>query len=286
MPLRMPQELRFARPGSGPELDPRAVDDLLALARQVQHPQGYKFVLETFKVHFARATGQDYTPSTSADWAETDLSSYARRAAQHAPAFLAAFHAACEQLEESDCCVPDASRINDVLAAHGCPLHIEDSSLICSTPLVASPPPPLRPGDAVDRALADAEALVGQSGAASAIDRAHTALHGYLIDLCSKLGVPLPSEPTPAKLFKVLREKHPALQATGPRAADITRILQAFATTIDALAPIRNKASLAHANDLLEEPEAAAALNALRTVFRYVQDSIRRYERGQARRST
>jgi hypothetical protein len=52
-----------------------------------------------------------------------------------------------------------------------------------------------------------------------------------------------------AKAFKLLRQSHPALTPDGPRASDVTRVLQAFATSIDAFSTIRNKASLAHAND-------------------------------------
>ena len=48
-------------------------------------------------------------------------------------------------------------------------------------------------------------------------------------------------------------------------------------TAIDAFSTIRNKASLAHANELLDEPEAMAMVNGMFTIFRYVQDSLRRY---------
>jgi hypothetical protein len=79
-----------------------------------------------------------------------------------------------------------------------------------------------------------------------------------------------------------LRKKHPALEPRGPRATDITRTLQSFATAIDALTPIRNNATLVHPNLLLDEPEALASLNAARTLFHYVQDSIARHRRESA----
>ncbi|WP_367947656.1 abortive infection family protein [Halomonas sp. PA5] len=41
--------------------------------------------------------------------------------------------------------------------------------------------------------------------------------------------------------------------------------------------PLRNRASLAHANELLDEPEATVALNAVYTIFRYIQDCIKRF---------
>jgi hypothetical protein len=46
------------------------------------------------------------------------------------------------------------------------------------------------------------------------------------------------------------------------------------------MSPIRNKASLAHANPLLEGPEAIAVVNAAYTILRYVQDSLARQGAG------
>lgn len=50
-----------------------------------------------------------------------------------------------------------------------------------------------------------------------------------------------------------------------------------MATVLDALSPIRNKATLVHVNPLLDEPEALAVVNAASTVFRYIQDSVQRH---------
>ena len=279
MPLQMPAELRFAPSGSAEALDADAMADLLALAQKIQCPFGYKSVLETFKSQFGRSTGGGSSTSSSVDWAESDLWRIARDAAKDAPGFIAAFFDACEQLQASGATVPDEAHINSVLTKYGCCYQILEGELVTSVPHVASPAAPLSPDDTVAKALADAAALRGQTGAASAIDRAHTALHGYLKHLCSEASISVPTDPTTQKLFKLLRGEHPAFQPRGPRADDISRILSSFATAIDSLSPIRNKASLAHPNPLLEEPEAAAALNAARTVFHYTQDSINRWRK-------
>jgi hypothetical protein len=50
------------------------------------------------------------------------------------------------------------------------------------------------------------------------------------------------------KLFKLLRRGHPALGDMGPRSEDIARILGSMASAIDALQPLRNRASVAHPN--------------------------------------
>jgi len=276
MPINLPRTLRFASKGSTVALDVDAVTDLLALGRKIKSPMGYKSVLEAFKQHFARSMGEGCSYSSSVSWAETDLWEIALQASKDGPAFIVAFCDACEELESDDAMVPTEAQINAVLQEYGSPYLVSGDDLVESSSLVEAPAAPLIPDAAVVKSLADAAALVGESGAASAIDRAHTALHGYLRHICTEAGIAVPPDAPTTKLFKLLRAQHPAFEPRGPRAADISKMLQGFATVLDSLGPIRNKASLAHANPLLDEPEANAALNALRTLFHYAQDSIER----------
>jgi hypothetical protein len=124
--------------------------------------------------------------------------------------------------------------------------------------------------DVVLRALADADELIRTNGATSAVDRIHTALHGHVLALCEAAGIEADRETTMNRALKLLRQSHPALAASGPRADDITRVLGAIATVLDSLNPLRNNASVAHPNEeLLDEPEAHLAINAARTVFAF-----------------
>jgi len=125
------------------------------------------------------------------------------------------------------------------------------------------------------RALGDAENLMRTSGATSAVDRIHTALHGHLLAICESSGIELEDDATSTRALKLLRQNHPALQATGPRAADITRVLNSLANVLDTLNPIRNNASVAHPNiELLDDPEALLAINAGRTIFAYLDSKL------------
>lgn len=125
------------------------------------------------------------------------------------------------------------------------------------------------------RALGDAENLMRTSGATSAVDRIHTALHGHLLAVCESSGIELEDDATSTRALKLLRQRHPALQATGPRADDITRVLNSLANVLDTLNPIRNNASVAHPNiDLLDDPEALLAINAGRTIFAYLDSKL------------
>lgn len=112
--------------------------------------------------------------------------------------------------------------------------------VVGSTPAISN--------DVVVRAINDAEALLRTTGAPSGVDRMHTAFHGYLRALCEKVGIACAPDATVTYLYKLIREKHPGLQNTGPHADRIDRILKSFASAVDALNALRNHASIAHPN--------------------------------------
>lgn len=145
-------------------------------------------------------------------------------------------------------------------------------------------PTPKNATETVRRALADAEHLIQKNGATSAVDRVHTALHGYQLGLCSGAGItPEVAEPNLTQVFKSLRKHHPALRATGHRVQDIENILNALNTILHALNPIRNRASVAHPNEsLLDEIDARLAINAGRTIFHYLDAKVEAWRAEQA----
>jgi len=135
-------------------------------------------------------------------------------------------------------------------------------------------PSPVVSSDVLEQALADVERALAEGRPATGIDRIHTALHAYLRHLAHAAGLPQTDAGIP-ELLKTLRQSHPALQASGPRAADVTRVLNAMATIVDALNPLRNKASLAHpADELLADAEAMLIINAVRTLFHYLEKRL------------
>ncbi len=125
--------------------------------------------------------------------------------------------------------------------------------------------------EVVLRAIADSESLIATNGPRSAVDRTHTTVHGYLKALCDSSSIPYPDDAGVTKLLKLLRENHPALQDIGVRSDDIVKILRSFGAVLDALGPIRNRASMAHPNEtLVDEAEAMLCINAARTVIQYL----------------
>lgn len=145
------------------------------------------------------------------------------------------------------------------------------AELATNESLVVSPPALGVTSQAVDRALRDAEHLIASSGASSAVDRVHTAFHGYLLALCAQVEISVPAVSSVTQLFKLLRAQHPALAAALASVPEATRIVNSLANIVDALSPIRNSSSLAHPNSsLLSEAEAMLVINTVRTLFHYL----------------
>jgi len=139
---------------------------------------------------------------------------------------------------------------------------------------VASPSPK-KSSAVVARAIADAEALLAKTGATSGVDRVHTALHGHLLAVAAAEGIAVPKDASLAATYRILLEKHPKLVPSGPRADDIRQVQRSISAIIAALEPVRNRASVAHPNQvLLEAPEAVLVVNAARTVLTYIDSKV------------
>lgn len=275
MPLQMASELRFPM-GTTESLNDNTVDDFISLIRKVSSSIGHQQIVEIFKRHFCKVSNDHYSRSSSLEWAESDMVNQAYNAAKDAPNFIAAVYEALEELKHQKATVPAVQHINQILKNNNANYEIIGDQLIQNVGNVNIPEFSESVSTTVMRALGDAKALIGTVDSSSAIDRAHTALHGYLVQLCTDSSIDLPNDPTVSKAFKELRKSHPALQASGNRSEEITRVLNSFAASIDAFSTLRNKASLSHVNELLDVPEATATVNAMNTVFRYVQDSMQR----------
>lgn len=128
----------------------------------------------------------------------------------------------------------------------------------------------------VENALSDAEQMVKQGRPVSAVDRAHTALQGFLKQVCVDSGLAATCDDLNlTNLVKLLQKGHPAFSTGVAQGAHADKVLKAMSTICDALNPIRNRGSLAHPNEeLLGEPEAMLAINASRTILLYVYQRL------------
>ena len=130
----------------------------------------------------------------------------------------------------------------------------------------------------VEMALSDAGTLLKSGKAPSAVDRVHTALHGYLAAICKRAGLTIERNTGLTGLFKLVREEHPAFSNVGPRQDEIKRMLNATSTILDSMNTLRNRASVAHPNEqLLEEGEAMLVINSARTILHYLDTKLSLY---------
>ncbi|MBU2600823.1 MAG: abortive infection family protein [Actinobacteria bacterium] len=153
--------------------------------------------------------------------------------------------------------------------------HVEELIAKCLGDADVGTPKLRISSDVVRRAIADAHTLMESSGPTSAVDRVHTALHGYLKAACDEAGIPHPSDASILGLFKLLKEKHPRLQTFGPHQDAVVQVLRSLGAVMDALNPARNRGSIAHPNDeLLDSHEAVLFVNAARTVLQYLDAKL------------
>jgi hypothetical protein len=126
-------------------------------------------------------------------------------------------------------------------------------------------------------ALKDAETLLRDRGAKSAVDRAHTALHGYLKKVCIDRSVVVPSDASITVLFKAIREQFHEFKDSVAHDSEAKRLFGSMATALDSLNTIRNRGTLAHPNDLLlEEAEAMLYINVSRAALGYLESKLKK----------
>lgn len=132
-------------------------------------------------------------------------------------------------------------------------------------------PEPTITSEFVERTLSEVEHLVQTKWPTSGVDRIHSALHGYLRNVCDKAQIQFTDKDRIKELFKKIRANHKAFMTIGPRAQDIVLITDSFCAVMDVLDPIRNRASFAHpTKGLLEVPEAMLVINSARTILHYL----------------
>ena len=118
--------------------------------------------------------------------------------------------------------------------------------------------------------------LLASSGPTSAVDRVHTGLHGFLKGACTDASIPFEADSTPNQLLKLLLEAHPALQDLGSRGQEVRKLIRTSASIVDVMGTLRNRASLAHANEeLLDREESLLVINLARSLLNYLDSKLK-----------
>lgn len=128
--------------------------------------------------------------------------------------------------------------------------------------------------EVVYEALEDAETLIKERKAVSAVDRVHTAFHGYLRGLCKSANISYTDKDDLVLLMKKILNEHPKLTIS-TKETEIKNIIRSLTAISDSLSPIRNSGSLAHPNEnLLQEAEANLVINCVRTLLIYLDSKL------------
>ncbi|MCU6792412.1 abortive infection family protein [Paenibacillus sp. WQ 127069] len=127
----------------------------------------------------------------------------------------------------------------------------------------------------VREALNDADSLIKANKVSNAVDRIHTALHGYLRTICEDEKILYEQDASIFKLLKLIEKNSDIFKVNGNENEHINRVLRSIGNIVDALNPIRNNASLAHPNDeLLMEEEAFLVVNITLIILNYLDSKL------------
>ncbi len=139
------------------------------------------------------------------------------------------------------------------------------------------PPPAVqRPSMVVQRAIREAEVSLDGSNPVAAVDRVHTALHGYLRTVCLDASIEVPEDASASKLLTLILQGHPKFNESIPHLRSSRTILRTLGAMVAALGTVRNNGTLAHPNDdLIDEPEARLAIDAAYAVITYIEHRLR-----------
>lgn len=149
-----------------------------------------------------------------------------------------------------------------------------DYLLEAETPLIKQPPLEIT-SSIVQQALEDAKNLIRSSGATSAVDRAHTAFHGYLQEICKRHKIPHKKNDSIVNIYKSLREQHPKLKEQ-VKNQNINKIVRSVSAIIDSTNQLRNYSSVAHPNEnLLPEAEAILTINCITALLQYFNTKLK-----------
>lgn len=182
MPLKFPGSWRFKPPADGryrnQSIPDEMVRECIDLIMKVTTQGGRQDVLEHFKGYFCFAAGASHVWSSNADWAESDLWTYAREAAANAPLFIEAFRDASASFvkDDTDLWAPDVELINELLARHGVgyvakPPRLEPREDAAPVVAVAAAPPTLAEtaAETLQASLARSEQLLAEGRGREAV---------------------------------------------------------------------------------------------------------------------
>lgn len=129
----------------------------------------------------------------------------------------------------------------------------------------------------VQETLDQCQTLISQHNCRSAVDRAHTALHGYLKETCKNAGLIIKeNNPKIQDYWSKLKQEHPSILIDHSQShLPINQIVNAIGKLLENLNEIRNNKSYTHPNEeIIGEEEAKLVINLFRSILHYIDSKI------------
>lgn len=127
---------------------------------------------------------------------------------------------------------------------------------------------------AVQKAIEDANLMIGAGNYESAVDRVHTAFHGHLFDLIRRHEIDCTDDDKLPALYSKLHSYYASTLQPPEMADKIRQIIRAGASMVNAVNEIRNNNTVAHPNgQLIQKREAELVIHIVNAVVNYI-DSV------------
>lgn len=129
----------------------------------------------------------------------------------------------------------------------------------------------------VQDTLDQCQTLISQHNCQSAVDRAHTALHGYLKETCKNAGLSIKeNNPKIQDYWSKLKQEHPSFLFDHTQShLPINQIVNAIGKVLESLNEIRNNKSFSHPNEeIIGESEAKLVINLFQSILQYIDNKV------------
>jgi hypothetical protein len=129
----------------------------------------------------------------------------------------------------------------------------------------------------VQETLNQCQTLISEHSSSAAIDRAHTALHGYFKNVCKEAGLIISeSDPKIQDYWSLIKTEHPKFQVDVKQYnLPINQVVASIAKLLENLNVARNKHAFSHPNeDIMGEEEAKFCINLFRSILQYIDRKL------------
>lgn len=127
--------------------------------------------------------------------------------------------------------------------------------------------------EAVKKAIEDAELFIREGKTDSAVDRIHSAFHGYLQELLMKHNVAFSKDDSLSALFSKLYGKYKEIIQPDTIGERVKTILRSGAGIIRSIDELRNNNTIVHPNgQLIQKREALLVLRFARAIMEYIEN--------------